>query len=580
MPPRESEREEITITRENGPGLWVCAKEAILKHHGFSDVKSGQRKLVIWLWNNYKDMLEDPDTQDILQLFFKQGSRITIPGKKETAEIIGLAVTSGMTATGEVQVLPRLSDIKVLDMEGNEITDNKWAMGKPLVVSVTCRNGGEWTKVKFAVYQKKNDVGYEKAPDELEGTKTEGEDRYTVEWKYEYSGEELKSKPKILFKAYGDEIEEIAGNEIEIGMDIKLVVVDDDNVVLGKAKIDIEFTKNDQKDKQGNQSKKFSDLEADSEGKYQWEGLIPDQVAITVRTPIERPYPVGANGELKKHTVKPDTDKVIDTLSKIDGSEPIKNKIASTSQNQAANTNQNPVHELDMGKLNVVKLPVRYLNKTTANISVPNRASMTECQFIEYILGSAYHNTPVDIPKVQIYKGLPSPKQLKELINKYQVSLTDPRFSSAISSEQSIGGMMAGTPAISLPNGIIYIPLTIGSPDQKALFVHEVFHQFQYTHGVLNNIDIFKGLIQEMWDDKTNPNYDPYDYRLHAGLTSSDPLTDILSLEQIVTLEGRAQFIEDFVLTVYGQRQILLSDFIPAFKTNRNRSGINTRVIL
>jgi hypothetical protein len=545
----------------------------MLKHHGFSDVKSGQRKLVIWLRDNYKDMLEDPNA-GIDQLFFKQGSRISIPGKQETAEIIGLTVTSGMTATREVQVPPQLSDIKVLDMEGNEIRDNKWAMGKPLAVSVKCRNGGEQTKVKFAVYQKKNDGGYEKAADELEGAKTEGEDRYTVEWKYEYSGEELKSRPMVYIKAYGDNIEEADSKEIEIGMDIKLVVVDDDNVVLGKAKIDIEFSKNDQEDKQGNQSKKFPGLEADGGGKYQWEGLIPDQAIITVRTPVERPYPLDANGGLKKHTVNPDTDKMIDTLNKIDGNDLIKNKIAGTIQNQTANTNQNQVHELDMGKLNVIKLPVRYLNQG-------------ERDLVEEILGDQYFSTHIKTKQIQIYRfdtgggitGNPTVKQLREVLQAY--SLNEPLCFRGQSDNYIETNLQNG---LSLPTGIIYLPNISWFTDNNQLnarLVHEVFHQYQYKSG--NERGVFQTLIDEM-DQFLGRINDPYEYQKFATSFDSSGVgikSSIGSLEQIGTLEGKAQFIEDFALAHYGVQpaKYKISDYTPAM-TNSAGSGITTNVPL
>jgi hypothetical protein len=535
MPPRDSEREEITITNANGPGLWVCAREAILKHHGFSDVKSGQRKLVIWLRDNYEDMLEDPNAR-IDQLFFKLGSRISIPGRQETVEILGGTNISTITGTGDVQIHPRLIDIELLDKEGNKI-EEKWVMGKPLVVSIHCRNGGGQTKIKFAVYQKKEDGTYEKKQEGLEGTKNEGEDKYTLEWKYEYSGEELKSKPVVYIKAYGDNTGETDSKEIEIGMDIKLVVVDADNVILGKAKIDIEFSKNEQKDEQGNQSKRFSDMEADSEGKYQWEELIPDQVTIMVRTPIERPFTI------EKRNINQTNDEILIPLSMIDGSEPL--------------TNFNN-GKIDNGKTNIIKLPVRFLNST-------------ECTDIKHILGDTYFGTPINVESIQIIERDPTVKQIKELLRHFNITI-DPQFTDSII-QSEIGGR-----GMSLPNGIIYLPQIYYGSELTALLVHEAFHQYQY--GYYGKQNTYNKLVAEMSDDKLS-RQNPYEYNTpRISGSSVPPVTNILSLEQIQTYEGRAAFIQHFAFAYYGgATPFPFADYKPAMR-NGQQSGINTNVPL
>jgi hypothetical protein len=58
-------------------------------------------------------------------------------------------------------------------------------------------------------------------------------------------------------------------------------------------------------------------------------------------------------------------------------------------------------------------------------------------------------------------------------------------------------------------------------------------------------------LIQEMWDNNFNPEYDPYVYKAHCVPAVTDA-KNILNLQQIKTMEGQAEFIEDLVRTYYN----------------------------
>jgi hypothetical protein len=499
--------------------------------------------------------------------------------------IIGTHIEGRTGACHETQYIDMsccmMSDPKWLDGEGKE-TD-KGTAGKAGTLSVQYKSNKAGDKITFHIYREGSDIKVGTAAN-IDANGNGERQEIKAEWSYEYKEvrdkegepEPYQEKPKYYFTAKNEDGYTLQHDKLlEMGMEINLVVVDDDDVIIRGAPVEIKF-KAEQKDEQGNPIDNPLRGKSDAHGVFKKTDLIPDEIEVTVNMPIERSYPLdSSSGKLitypKDLSQSNNNDHLVEKLNQIDGSEII--------QNGSSGQNPIPPDKLDLGKTNIIKLPVRYLDNSNKYISVPTRNQMSECEFIEYILGNSYHNAPVNINRIQIYKGLPSPKQLKELINYYQVSLTDSRFSTVISSEQNIRNMMTGTPAISLPNGIIYIPFIGGAPYDKAVFVHEAFHQFQYIHGELNNIDIFKGLVQEMWDNKNNQNYNSYAYLSHAGQNVSS-VTNIQSLEQITTLEGRARFMEDFVRTVCGQGQISLSDFKPALDTNKSTSGINTRVIL
>jgi hypothetical protein len=104
MSNNEAEREDVTVTNQNGPGLWYFARHAILEPYGFpSEIDIYQRRLVIWLRDRYADKLEDPNV-GMDKLFFKTGSSVGIPAKNETATIIGMAVITPITSTGEIRI--------------------------------------------------------------------------------------------------------------------------------------------------------------------------------------------------------------------------------------------------------------------------------------------------------------------------------------------------------------------------------------------------------------------------------------------------------------------------------------------
>jgi hypothetical protein len=189
---------------------------------------------------------------------------------------------------------------------------------------------------------------------------------------------------------------------------------------------------------------------------------------------------------------------------------------------------------------------------------------------------------------------MPGAKYLQDLLGYFPVTITstanpDPAlyntpqdaFNAIKGSVSDIQGMIPST-GMSLPSGIIFIDPS-GRPgginEFNALFIHEVFHQFQYeAHG---GRQAFEDLIREMWDNKFKSGYDSYIYKDHFSTTTKDPQL-ISDLQQIKTMEGQAEFIEDLIRTYYmlnpnhstEHSNMAYSNYLTVIK-NQN-SGINT----
>jgi hypothetical protein len=197
---------------------------------------------------------------------------------------------------------------------------------------------------------------------------------------------------------------------------------------------------------------------------------------------------------------------------------------------------------------------------------------------------------------------------------------------------------------MSLPNGVIFVPPKTALPDSTnvssdvlpagsdqypgarrngkeycAVFVHEVFHQYQYR--IDGEVETFKRFIQEMWDnmrgyDLINPildridnthsgrtepladrsvypthpsrqhqgaqgGYCSYNYENFIGRPMGAPLLDykndiVEHLQKISVLEGQAQFLEEFTLDYLSNES--LTRFRRALYTNNGKSGIFTSV--
>jgi hypothetical protein len=541
MASRDTGSEDVIVTNQNGPGLWFFARYAILKHHCFSekDAKNGeyQRKLVIWLRDKYFKMLEDSDTK-INRLNFKLNSKITIPSKEETAQIIGVPYYEEMvTDCGEILIGATLSSIQILDMENKEIKE-KWVIEKQVRICVQCKNASDQTKICIEEWRRDGNEGSTESiklsDDDVE---SEGDGKYTAVWKYKYGWEELTGKPHVYFTAkIKGEDDEISSETIELSMEIRIVVVDHNDVLVIEDKpnnpiIEIKFEAKQENDK-GEETEEIAG-KPDSKGEYRLGGLTPCTFDMRVKAPIERKY-------TDEKIPAASADENLIEINEIDGSK----TIAYGSGGE---------YNFELGKTNVIKLPVRYLDSG-------------EIDLIRKILGDMYFNTTIKIECIQIIKRNPTEKQLRELCNYFNIPIPSEFTPAAIHDLITDRGM-------SLPNDIIYLYNPNNSPlEMDALLVHEAFHQYQYKEG--GEQAVFFNLIDEARRYALGD--DVYVYDRYAGVTQT---MDISSLHQITTLEGRAKFLEHFTLAFKGFRPAIyrLSDYKPAM-LNKSGSGISTNV--
>ena len=148
-----------------------------------------------------------------------------------------------------------------------------------------------------------------------------------------------------------------------------------------------------------------------------------------------------------------------------------------------------------------------------------------EITFATKILGTSINGTTIDYAGIEVVETVPPRGKLWVLA-----------FSLKLPS--SIAGMVVDdmqdpTRGASLPGGIIYLPGNTSS--SLARIIHEIFHQCQYA----SNQDAFARVVNEQIAASMNGS-DPYDY-------NSNNIGQITTLWDITTIEGQAQYIEDFI---------------------------------
>jgi hypothetical protein len=134
----------------------------------------------------------------------------------------------------------------------------------------------------------------------------------------------------------------------------------------------------------------------------------------------------------------------------------------------------NIINNFDLGKLNVIILPIRYLEETAAlnKITMSEFSDpISEVKFVEHMLGDEYFDTPIGINQIQIFAGMPSAKQVRELIENFPVSIVDTAksnpnpadnaaqkqiFDLRFNNQSDAQRIINFSTAMSLPNGIIY----------------------------------------------------------------------------------------------------------------------------
>jgi hypothetical protein len=180
------------------------------------------------------------------------------------------------------------------------------------------------------------------------------------------------------------------------------------------------------------------------------------------------------------------------------------------------------------------------------------------------ILGKGYGQV---LQGIDYNKSRVSPDQFKSGIAGYH-SFSESDVDAYIASEPNLGKY-----GISLPNGSIYLPKdarnnSFDKKPMRSLLLHEIFHQLQYSQlGKANAVNKFFA----------DNNYsDPYDYDLQSLIGKT--------LNDIPTLEGQAQFIEDFVNGYYNEKSFFKkNDNFSPDTVNQARilrdSGFNSRAI-
>jgi hypothetical protein len=609
------------VTIEGRTGGWDYAAKSLLEPYGLRrDNGRHQYLLLEWMKGHNRGKI---GTDDYLLLTDGKVEMEVPADRCSVMRIIGERITGDVGACHETQYIDTswcmLSEPKWLDGEGNET--EKGTAGKAVTLSMKYKSNKAEDKITFRIYQEGSgkEVGKMEVP--VAGEEDKKSRAVQVEWVYDYEevrrkeGEQepYREKPKYYFTAVNEDGYTLQHDKLlEMGMEIHLVVVDDDSVIIRNAPIEVKF-KAEQKDGQGNPLDNPLQGKSDADGAFKKTDLIPDETEVTVNMPIERSYPLdSSSGEL---TIYPNgtspsnnNDHTVQ-LEQIDGSEII--------QNGSCGQNPIPPDKLDLGKTNIIKLPVRYLEKTlnkNRELYLPNgQGPYSEVDFVEEVIGSNYSNTPVEIKKIQIFvkpsgaqqsagtqqpAGLPSPKYMQDVLNYYYTSqntlqikdnasaphngndqLHQDLFDEFKQNEIVLGKILGFSSGMSLPNKIIFVDLTKRTltEGKNALFIHEVFHQFQYA--LHREEPTFTKLIQEMWDglrgadqiqnlarqiQSIDPNllsqlpqadsmggYDPYAYNRHANLSNNTNQANITNLQQIQTFEGQAQFVEEFTILAY-----------------------------
>jgi len=153
-----------------------------------------------------------------------------------------------------------------------------------------------------------------------------------------------------------------------------------------------------------------------------------------------------------------------------------------------------------------------------------------QINLITKVLGTEYQDTDIDLSQLEFFERGPTVDEVRDAAESVDVAL--PMSNDVIEDAIARRGM-------SLPDGTIFMPegARRSSTGEQALFIHEVFHQFQYQGG--DATTVFAKLLGEALqyeNSKINPDVmSPYSF-----------LPDVETLFDIPTLEGQASFIEEF----------------------------------
>ena len=204
----------------------------------------------------------------------------------------------------------------------------------------------------------------------------------------------------------------------------------------------------------------------------------------------------------------------------------------------------------------VVNDPVNYVDFWGLCGSDGKKLTDEQLATAKFFLGESINGTPINYDDIKIYYYAPDAETLRKLAE--STDLSEER------KEEIINDLQNPTRGTSLPGGNIYLPGN--TINDEARLVHEIYHQVQYD----SDPNTLKKVIDEQINYSTT---DPYDYE-------TNNTGQINSLSDITTVEGQAQYIEDFVIKY--QDDYLLGSFSPYtvnMATVLNNSGINSNAV-
>ena len=203
----------------------------------------------------------------------------------------------------------------------------------------------------------------------------------------------------------------------------------------------------------------------------------------------------------------------------------------------------------------VVNDPVNYVDLWGLCGSDGKKLTDEQLATAKFFLGESINGTPINYDDINIYNYAVDAETLRKLAE--NIDLPEER------KEETINNLQNPTRGTSLPGGNIYMPGNM--INNEAILVHEIYHQVQYD----SNPNTLEKVIDEQIDYFVTGN-DPYNY----------DISKVNSLSDISTVEGQAQFIEDFVKNY--NREITensFSQYTQNMATILSNSGINSDAV-
>ena len=170
----------------------------------------------------------------------------------------------------------------------------------------------------------------------------------------------------------------------------------------------------------------------------------------------------------------------------------------------------------------VVNDPVNYVDLWGLCGSDGKKLTDEQLATAKFFLGESINGTPINYDDINIYNYAVDAETLRKLAE--NIDLPEE------GKEETINNLQNPTRGTSLPGGNIYLPGN--TINDEARLVHEIYHQVQYD----SDPKTLKKVIDE---------------QINYSVTGTDPykydISKVNSLSDISTVEGQAQFIEDFV---------------------------------